>query len=330
MLRLKLRLYRSLSRLAEWPMVPLVRLLFGIASLLGPARAGGFGAWLGRTLGPRLPSHRTALANLRQAYPDKSEAAIAALARGAWENLGRTGAEYAHLGEIFDYDPQAASPGRIEVEGIEHFFALRDDGKPGLIFSAHLANWELPAICAARFGLEASAVFRPPNNPAAKRLVAEVRRATMGGLTAAGPGAAFAMQGVVERGGHLGMLVDQHFTRGVVVEFFGRPVLVNPLLAKLARHYECPVHGVRVIRLPGDRFRLELTPALDLPRDAAGALDIQGAMQAMTRVIEGWVREHPDQWMWMHRRWRPAMLPRAAQGPVPQANVTSVGRAAGA
>jgi KDO2-lipid IV(A) lauroyltransferase len=332
-LRLKLRLYRFLSGLAELPMVLLVRMLFGIASLLGPRRAGGFGAWLGRTLGPRLPAHRTALDNLRHAFPDRSPEAIAALARGAWENLGRTGAEYAHLGEIFDYDPAATVPGRIEVSGIEHFFGLRDDGKPGLIFSAHLANWELPAICAARFGLQASAVFRPPNNPAAKRLVQEVRRATMGGLTAAGPGAAFAMQGVIERGGHLGMLVDQHFTRGVVVEFFGRPVLVNPLLAKLARHYECPVHGVRVIRLPGDRFRLELTPALDLPRDASGAVDVQGAMQAMTRVIEAWVREHPAQWMWMHRRWRPAMLPKTASpaGPHPgaQANVTSVSPAGG-
>ncbi|WP_407528555.1 lipid A biosynthesis lauroyl acyltransferase [Methylobacterium oryzisoli] len=332
MLRLKLRLYRFLSGLAELPMVLLVRVLFGIASLLGPRRAGGFGAWLGRTLGPRLPSHRTALDNLRHAFPDEPPEAIAALARGAWENLGRTGAEYAHLGDIFDYDPAAATPGRVEVSGIEHFFGLRDDGKPGLIFSAHLANWELPAICAARFGLQASAVFRPPNNPAAKRLVQEVRRATMGGLTAAGPGAAFAMQGVIERGGHLGMLVDQHFTRGVVVQFFGRPVLVNPLLAKLARHYECPVHGVRVIRLPGDRFRLELTPALDLPRDASGAVDVQGAMQAMTRVIEAWVREHPEQWMWMHRRWRPAMLPKAvpaAPQTGAQANVTSVSPAGG-
>ncbi|GJD49866.1 Lipid A biosynthesis lauroyltransferase [Methylobacterium crusticola] len=346
MLRLKLRLYRLLSRLAGLPMVLVVRGLFAVARRLGPARAGAAGARIARALGPRLPSHRTALANLRHAFPERSEAEIRAIALGSWENLGRTGAEYAHLAAIFDYDPDAPTPGRIAVEGIEHFFALRDDGRPGLIFSAHLGNWELPAICAARFGLEASAVFRPPNSPAAAQLVQEVRRATMGGLTAAGPGAAFAMQGVVERGGHLGMLVDQHFTRGVVVDFLGRPALANPLLAKLARHYECPVHGVRVIRLPEGRFRLELTPALDLPRDAAGAIDVRGAMQAMTDVIAGWVRDHPEQWLWMHRRWRPALLPKgappaadarppaagAAPAPVTapaQANVTSVGPAAG-
>ncbi|MEH3144533.1 MAG: lipid A biosynthesis lauroyl acyltransferase [Methylobacterium frigidaeris] len=325
MLRLKLRLYRALSRLAGLPMVAIVRGLFWLARRLGPERAAAAGARIARGIGPWLPSHRTALANLRLAYPGRDPAELAAIALGSWDNLGRTGAEYAHLGEIFDYDPDAPEAGRIEVEGIEHFTAMRDDGKPGLIFSAHLGNWELPAICAARFGLEASAVFRPPNSPAAAQLVQEVRRATMGGLTAAGPGAAFRMQGVVERGGHLGMLVDQHFTRGVVVRFFGQPVLVNPLLAKLARHYECPVHGVRVIRLDRGRFRLQLTPALDLPRDADGAIDVAGAMQAMTGVIEGWVQDRPEQWLWMHRRWRPAMLPKS----VAQANVTSVGASGG-
>src|SRR3712207_9595318 len=72
-----------------------------------------------------------------------------------------------------------------------------------------------------------------------------LRSETMGGLEAARQGAAFAMQGVLERGGHLGMLIDQHFTRGVVVTFMGRPALVNPVLGKFARRFDCPVHGVR-------------------------------------------------------------------------------------
>ena len=84
----------------------------------------------------------------------------------------------------------------------------------------------------------------------------------------------------------------------------GRPALVNPILGKFARRFDCPVHGVRVIRLPDHRFRLQLTPALDLPRDADGQINVQGAMQAMTPVVEGWVRENPEQWLWMHRRWR--------------------------
>ena len=331
MLRLALLLKRSYPRLAGFAMIPVIRALVLLARILGPVRSTALGAALLRTLGLLLPAHRTAMANLRAAFPDMSEAERKRIALEAWDNLGRTGAEYAHLDSLFDYDPAATGDLRTEVAGIEHFYALRDDGRPGLIFSAHLANWELPAICAAKFGLEATAVFRPPNNPAAARLVQEVRRRTMGGLAASTPGAVFAMRDVVETGGHLGQLIDQHFTRGVVVEFLGRPCLANPLLAKLARHYDCPVHGVRVVRLPEGRFRLELTPPLDLPRAADGTIDVAGAMQAMTAVVEGWVRENPGQWLWMHRRWRPDMLPKPRVAPAPlqptveisQANVIS-------
>ncbi|WP_091860169.1 lipid A biosynthesis lauroyl acyltransferase [Methylobacterium brachiatum] len=315
MLRLALILRRSFPRLAGFAMIPLIRGLVWLARALGPDRATALGAALLRTVGPLLPAHRTAMANLRGAFPDMPEAERKRIALEAWDNLGRTGAEYAHLDALFDFDPDSTEPMRTEVAGIEHFATLRDDGQPGLIFSAHLANWELPAICAAKFGLDATAVFRPPNNPAAARLVQEVRRRSMGGLAASTPGAVFAMRDVVENGGHLGQLIDQHFTRGVVVDFMGRPCLANPLLAKLARHYDCPVHGVRVVRLPKGRFRLELTPPLDLPRNADGVIDVAGAMQAMTAVVEGWVRENPGQWLWMHRRWRPDMLPKTRKQP---------------
>ena len=288
-------------------MIGVVRGVFALARALGPDRSSAVGGAIARRLGPLLPQHRIGLANLRAAFPDKSEAEIRAILAGAWENIGRLGAEYPHLGQLFDYDHYSGEIGRIEVDGIEHFIALAEDGKPALIFSAHLANWELPPICAARYGLDATVVFRPPNEPAAAHVLHEIRSQTMGGLEAARQGAAFAMRGVLERGGHLGMLIDQHFTRGVTVDFLGRPAFTNPIMGKFARAFDCPVHGVRVIRLAAGRFRLQLTPALDLPRDAEGLVDVQGAMQAMTRVVEGWVREHPEQWLWMHRRWRPPL-----------------------
>ena len=288
-------------------MIGVVRGVFALARALGPDRSSAVGGAIARRLGPLLPQHRIGLENLRAAFPDKSEAEIRAILAGAWENIGRLGAEYPHLGQLFDYDHYSGEIGRIEVDGIEHFIALAEDGKPALIFSAHLANWELPPICAARYGLDATVVFRPPNEPAAAHVLHEIRSQTMGGLEAARQGAAFAMRGVLERGGHLGMLIDQHFTRGVTVDFLGRPAFTNPIMGKFARAFDCPVHGVRVIRLPAGRFRLQLTPALDLPRDAEGLVDVQGAMQAMTRVVEDWVLEHPEQWLWMHRRWRPPL-----------------------
>ena len=317
------------GRAAEAGMIGLVRTLFAIGRAIGPEPSSEIGGWWARRIGRLLPQHRIALANARAAFPDKSADEIAAIVGGAWENLGRTGTEYAHLNAIMG---DAGADGRVELVGLEHLAALRDDGKPGLIFAAHLANWELPAICAVRHGLDATAIFRPPNSPAAARVVHEVRSQTMGALEAARRGAGFAMHRTLERGGHIGILIDQHFTRGVVVDFFGRPALANPILAKLARRFDCPVHGTRVIRRPDVRFTVELTPPLNLPRDAEGRVDVQGATQAMTRVVEGWVREHPEQWLWQHRRWRAAAakareeaFPSLAEAASrqPQGNVTS-------
>ena len=78
----------------------------------------------------------------------------------------------------------------------------------------------------------------------------------------------------------------------------------NPLLARLARHLDCPIHGLRVIRLPSHRFRVELTAQVQPVRDADGKVDIAGTTQAIMSVVEGWIREYPEQWLWLHRRWR--------------------------
>ena len=309
-----------LAKPLELITLALVQVLFAFLRLLGAERSSNLGGWLTRTVGPLLPAHKTALANIRAAFPELAEHRVKEIAAGAWENLGRTGAEYAHLGTLFDWDEHNPDAGRIIVEGIPSFASLRDDGKPGIIFSAHLGNWELPAICAATYGLDTTAVFRAPNNPAARRIVHSIRSGTMGGLAAAGPGASFAMREVLEKGGHLGMLIDQHFTRGVAVDFLGRPAMTNPVLGKFAKYFDCPVHGVRVIRLPGYRFKLELTPPLVLPRSANGMVDVTGAMAAMTAVVEQWVREYPEQWLWMHRRWRPQA---AKTEKADQAKVTS-------
>jgi KDO2-lipid IV(A) lauroyltransferase len=223
-----------------------------------------------------------------------------------WENLGRVGAEFAHLDKVWDYDPDHPERSRIETSArtLELFEQLRLDGKPALIFASHLGNWELPAVAAVAHGLDTAVLFRRPNIASADRLVQEMRSVKMGTLVAGGSGAPFKLAQALQDGKHVGMLIDQHFSNGVDVTFFGRKAKANPLLARLLRQIECPIHGARVVRLPGNRFRAELTEEIPPVRDANGKIDIQGTMQAVTSVIEGWVREYPEQWLWLHRRWR--------------------------
>ena len=259
-----------------------------------------------RTLGPRLKEHRIGRANLAAAFPEKSTDEIEAILRDVWDNLGRVAAEFAHIDRLEMFDPDPLEKGDIiyskEVDA--RFRRLRCDGKPALVFAAHLANWELPAVIAGSDGLDSVVLYRRPNLGAIADAVMALRKGLMGELVASSMGAPVALARALEQGRHVAMLVDQHYTRGIDVTFFGRTCKVNPLIAMLAREIECPIHGTRVIRLPGNRFQAEVSEEVKPVRDAKGRIDVQGTMQAITDVVEAWVREHPQQWLWLHRRWR--------------------------
>jgi KDO2-lipid IV(A) lauroyltransferase len=272
--------------------------------LANPDRASDVGAAVARRLGPFLPANKIGLANLRAAFPDKDEAWIALTLRDAWDNLGRVAGEYVHMGRIWDFDIEHPNTGRIQTDAVPLFETLRTDGKPALCFAAHLANWELPAIAAAAHGLPSAVVYRMPNNKAVAKEIIGIRAPLMGRLIRTRAQAALEMAAALSAGEHLGMLVDQHFSRGVDVTFFGRRCKANPAIARLARRFDCPVIGVRVIRLPEGRFRIEATGPYELPRGADGQVDIVAATQMIMSVIEGWVRENPSQYLWFHRRWR--------------------------
>ncbi|MFG1347208.1 lipid A biosynthesis lauroyl acyltransferase [Xanthobacter autotrophicus DSM 431] len=265
--------------------------------------AGGMAFWA-RSLGPFFSVSKVARRNLTAAFPEKSSSEINALMRGVWANMGRLAAEFAQQDRLWDYDPAHPGQGRVEVVGAEIFQRLRDDGRPALFFTAHTGNWEMCAIAGAKFDVPGGVLYRAPNNRRAAAMIEEMRSGTMPGLIRAGRDAGRQMARMLAEGEHLGMLVDQYWTGGPEVTFFGRRCATNPTLARLARQFDCPVHGMRVIRLPNARFRVEITQEIPLPRDAEGRIDVVGAMQAVTGVIEGWVREYPDQWLWLHRRWR--------------------------
>lgn len=263
-------------------------------------------AAIARTIGPWLPEHRIGRANLTAAFPEKSPAEIETILRGVWDNLGRVAAEFAHLDHIWGLESDHPGTGRIEIAPgtTEKFEALRNDGRGALIFASHLGNWELPALAAPAHGLESAVLFRRPNIVAVDRAVQSIRMVNMGTMIANTHDAPLRLAQALQRGVHVGMLVDQYFGRGVDVTFFGRSTKANPLLARLVRQVEVPIHGVRIVRLPGRRFRAEMSDEVKPVRDAEGRLDVAATMQAITAVIEGWVREHPEQWLWLHRRWR--------------------------
>jgi len=278
-------------------------LLRGLRRLDRVRTADFFAAFL-RMAGPWLPEHKIGRANLTAAFPEKSPAEIDAILRGVWDNLGRVVAEFAHVDRLCEGDPEDRPFMSYTPGTADRFKRLRDDGKPALVFASHLANWELPAVVAHADGLDTLVLYRRPNLSAVADVVIDIRKDHMGELVPTTMMAPMRLARALEANRHVAILVDQHYVRGVDVMFFGRRCKANPLVAMLAREAECAIHGTRVIRLPHGLFQADLTEPIVPARDADGKIDVQGTMQVITTVVEGWVREHPEQWLWLHRRWR--------------------------
>jgi Kdo2-lipid IVA lauroyltransferase/acyltransferase len=277
-----------------------------VVKLTDRRRAANFAGGALRRLGPLLPEHRVGREQLRAAFPNKSDAEIGHILGGVWDNLGRVAAEFVHLDEMRVVGPESDSPNAIilEPDMLERCRRLIH-GKATLSFLCHTANWEMSGVVAKQLGANSAVLYRRPNIASISDAVVKLRAGVMGPMIPTGLDAPVRLARLLQDGVHVGMLVDQHFTKGVDVTFFGRRCKANPLIAMLARQVECPIFGLRIVRLPDcNRFRGEITEPIDPPRDADGRIDIAGTMQAITAVIEGWVREYPEQWLWLHRRWR--------------------------
>ena len=297
------RLVLAADHFRQWLIAQFVFLLLTILKLFPADGAIRFMDRVARFIGPKTSRHKLTLTNLRNAFPEKSDAEIEAIAMESWGNMGRMAAEYVFLDRLFDFDPEATTPGRVEVSGVPLFLELRDNPRPFIVFTAHSGNFEMLPVAGSAFGLEVTVLFRPPNNPYVAEKVFEFRRERMGNLVPSHAGSSFALARQLEHGNGVGVLVDQKFRKGLKTKFIGQDVQTNPLLAKLVRQFNCEVYPARCIRLPGNRFRLELEPAIDIPRKPDGAVDVNATAQVLNDKVESWVREYPGQWLWYHDRW---------------------------
>lgn len=274
--------------------------VYGFFAILPLDAASALGSWLARTIGPRLRVHRIARCNLERAFPEKSAAEIDAILEEMWDNLGRVFGEFPHIARLRIY----GNP-RIVVEGAEHIDALREAGKPSIFFCPHLGNWELSASAAIQRGpfSPIAIVYRAANDPAADWLLRLGRKNRGAELIPKGQQGARRIVEVLRAGGHVGMLPDQKMNDGIAVPFFGRPAMTAPAIAQLALKFGCTVLPGRVVRTRGAHFRVLVHPPLPLPNSGDRQADILALTTTINRLMEDWIREHPGQWLWVHRRW---------------------------
>jgi KDO2-lipid IV(A) lauroyltransferase len=271
--------------------------LFAMLRALGVERASGFGGGLLRALGPRTGTHKTVVRNLRIAFPDMDPAARERLALDQWEQTGRTFAELAVM------DRLTPESGRIDIVGLERLHAVRDSGRPVVLVSGHLANFEVMAAVIMAAGVPCQVTYRAANNPYVDALIRRSReRYGIKLFAPKGDGTRELMQGM-KRGDSIALLVDQKYNQGPEVEFFDQPVNASPGAARLALKFGTVMLPLSVVRLPGVRFRVTAHEPIEVADTGDKQADVLNGVQAVNRFVEDRVREQPVDWFWVHKRW---------------------------
>lgn len=267
--------------------------------LLGMDRASRFGAWLVGLIGPRLSQHKTALRNLRLAFPEWSEAQVRATARDAWRNVGATVGETPHLFNFRAYGPDS----RVRVRQAERLQAIADSGKAAVFISGHFSNWEVITAVLCQGPLDSVITYRMLNNPHIDRLMSRLR-ASMAGAALVPKGLATReLMRALSKGRPVGLMNDQKFNEGLPIAFFGHEAMTAPGPSRLAIKYGVPVVPIITRRTGPGRFEVSVGESL-LPDPAlSGEAQVRDLTARITALIEAEVRERPQEWFWMHRRW---------------------------
>jgi len=286
------------------PLVPpLIRALSACLQPLSWAAVDRIGRGLGRLawqLGRR--DRQRTLDHLALALPELSAAARRTLGRDCFRHQGMNLAECLYLlgADRADRADCAEIARRVEVQGWEQIERARQSGRPLVLITGHCGNWELLGAALNCRGLGMAVVARSLDDARLQRLLAGLRgRFGTATIERGSEGAARQILTLLRRGGVLGMLIDQDTkVDGVWVPFFGRPAFTPVGAAKIALRQGASVIPTFVERRADGSHLVTIHPPLALPEDA------EGATAVMTRAIEEQVRRHPEQWVWMHRRWR--------------------------
>ncbi len=288
-----------LDRLQYAPLAVLVRLV----GVLPRPVARGFGVLLGQLtyyVYPRL--RRVGHRNLRIAFPEKTAAERRKILKGVYTSLGRLLAEFC----LFPYYTQRNSSQIAVYQGFENFEAAERRGQGVLLLTAHFGGWEVGSFFHSLQGHPIRIVVRPLDNPYVDHLVTNFR--TLHGNTVVNKQEfARGLLHAMRSNETVGVLMDTNMTppQGVFVPFFGIPACTASGVARVALHTGAAVVPAFTIWDPELRkYRVQFDPALDLADTGDSEADATANTALFNRVLESYIRKYPDQWLWVHRRWK--------------------------
>ena len=269
----------------------------GLIRALSVDVASDMGGWLLKTLGPLTRTHKLADQNLRLAFPDMPKAERDRLLTAQWENTGRVFAEFPIM------DRLTPASGRVEMVNGERLDEIRESGKPVVFVSGHFSNWEIMPAAIVHYRVPCQMTYRPANNPYVDKRIKESRaRYGVELFAPKGDGARDMLEGL-KRGESAALMNDQKFNQGISVPFFGHEAMTAPGPARMALRFGTVLQPMTVQRLKGARFRVVVGDPIPVPDTGDRAHDIAEGVRKITALIEARVREHPQDWFWVHKRW---------------------------
>ena len=287
---------RKLEYAAAWPFIKLLGILprplsraFGIAI-----------AQMVYLLHFRL--RRVGMRNLRMIFPEKTDAERARILRGEFTSLGRQLAEMSQFPRYTKENIDSI----VVYDGLENYERAYARGKGVLFLTAHFGGWELSAFAHSLHGHWLHVVMRPMDNPYLDRLLQRYR-SMHGNKVVDKDDFVRGLLAAMKAGETVGILMDTNMTppQGVFVDFFGIPACTASGLARIALRTDAAVvPGFTIWDKELGKYRLRFDPALELVRTGNLEADIVANTQMFTKVIEDYVRKYPEQWLWVHRRWK--------------------------
>lgn len=242
--------------------------------------------------------NKIALKNLNKVFPSKNLKQKKTIINRMWFHFGRVIGEYPHL-EKFN----ALGSENITIEGLENLTDPLKKNKNCLFFSAHLGNWELTSHPLTELGYTISFIYRPPNNPFVDNLLRRIRKKYGVNLIRKGPsGAKECIKVLKSNKGNIGMLMDQKMNDGIKANFFGYKVMTASAIARFAIKFKCPIIPAICKRVNGTRFLIKYYPEIKYEK----ILELESELNIinyLNRYIETWIKESPEQWIWVHNRW---------------------------
>jgi KDO2-lipid IV(A) lauroyltransferase len=270
----------------------------GVMRLMGVEAASAFGGWLLKQVGPMSGADKVARRNLKLAFPEKDAAWHEEIMRAQWENVGRTFAEFPLM------DMLRPSTGRVTLINGERLAEIAASGKPVVFVSGHFSNWEVMPAAIVDSGVVCEMTYRAANNPYidGRWKKSRARYGVQLFAPKGGDGSRELLAGM-NRGASVALMNDQKFNNGLAGEFFGHLVHTAPAPTRLALRFGTVLQPMSVRRTRGARFEAIVHDPIEVPNTGDRSADIKAGVDAINAFMEARVRERPEEWFWVHRRF---------------------------